>query len=148
MQHLCATLLTKNYFWKTKKFLFCVTGTGDWILPNSLSETFLMMCRSTSAISLWVSMQFFRNYRITKTAHIAWIFVGGNCLITRIITWRSVSRRELFNDKDNYMTVYHQMTNLMNNPDCPLIFYSIFVILILYLHVSKKCQDTYTPTAF
>ena len=29
-----------------------VTGAGDWILRNSLSETFLMMCRSTSAMAL------------------------------------------------------------------------------------------------
>ena len=48
-----------------------MTGAGDWILPNSLSEMFLMMCRSTSAISLLVSMQFFPNNRITLTAHIA-----------------------------------------------------------------------------
>ena len=47
-----------------------MTGAGDWILPNSLSETFLMMCRSTSAISLLVSMQFYPNYLITLTAHI------------------------------------------------------------------------------
>ena len=31
-----------------------VTGTGDWVLRNSLSETFLMMFRSTSSISLLV----------------------------------------------------------------------------------------------
>ncbi len=44
-----------------------VTGTGDWTLLNTLSETFLMMCRSTSAISLLVWMQFPPNYRITLT---------------------------------------------------------------------------------
>ena len=39
-----------------------------------------MMCRSTSEISLLVSMQFYPNYLITMTAHIAWsgsIFTGG-----------------------------------------------------------------------
>lgn len=40
-------------------------------MPTSLFETFLMMCRSTSALSPVVSMQFSPNYLITMTAHIA-----------------------------------------------------------------------------
>ena len=47
-----------------------MTGAGDWILRNSLSETCLMMCRSTSAISLLFSMQFYPHYLITMTTHI------------------------------------------------------------------------------
>ena len=42
----------KDYLFKKQKKCHCVTGTRDWILRNSLSETFVMMCRSTSAISL------------------------------------------------------------------------------------------------
>ena len=49
-----------------------VTGTGDWILLwISLSETLLMMRRSTFAISLLAWMQFFPNYLITLTWHLA-----------------------------------------------------------------------------
>jgi hypothetical protein len=36
------------------------------------------MCRSTSALSLFVSIQFFPNYRITMTAHITHTPRGGN----------------------------------------------------------------------
>ncbi len=42
-------------------------------MPTSLFETFLMMCRSTSALSPVVSMQFSPNYLITMTAHIAMV---------------------------------------------------------------------------
>ncbi len=70
--HLCLhSSLKKNPF-TFKKKIHCVTGGQDSISRNSLFETFLMMCRSTSDLSLLVSMQFFPNYRITLTAHIAW----------------------------------------------------------------------------
>jgi hypothetical protein len=45
--HVPVTVLSQ-----TVKKLHCVTGDRDWILRDSLSETFLMMCRSTSTISL------------------------------------------------------------------------------------------------
>jgi hypothetical protein len=63
--HLClhSSIKKKKFHW--------VTGGQDSISRNSLFETFLMMCRSTSDLSLLVSMQFFPNYRITLTAHIA-----------------------------------------------------------------------------
>ena len=49
-------------------------------MPKSLFETFLMMCRSTSALSPVVSMQFSPNYLITMTAHIA----GSNDAVSHI----------------------------------------------------------------
>ncbi len=42
----------------------------DQINRTSLFEVFLMMCRSTSDLSLLVWMQFFPNYRITLTCHL------------------------------------------------------------------------------
>ncbi len=42
----------KSIFQEKQKNSHCVTVYRDWILRDSLSETFLMMCRSTSAISL------------------------------------------------------------------------------------------------
>jgi hypothetical protein len=47
-----------------------VTGAGDSISWTSLSETFLIMCRSTSNLSLLVWMQFSPNYRITMKWHL------------------------------------------------------------------------------
>jgi hypothetical protein len=65
-------------FWDFLKNLFskkanshCGTGARDWILRDSLSETFLMMCRSTSAISLWVWIEFFLNCWIPLTVGLA-----------------------------------------------------------------------------
>ena len=49
-------------------------------MPTSLFETFLMMCRSTSALSPVVSMQFSPNYLITMTARIASVHVTGRQL--------------------------------------------------------------------
>ena len=60
--------------WKKKSSQF-VTGAGDWIMPTSLLETFLMMCRSTSTLSLLGSIEFFPNYWITMTVGLAWFRV-------------------------------------------------------------------------
>ncbi len=68
--HLCLHSSLKETPFTLKKKFHCVTGGQDSISRNSLFETFLMMCRSTSDLSLLVSMQFFPNYRITLTAHI------------------------------------------------------------------------------
>ncbi len=67
----------------------------------SLFETFLMMCRSTSELSLLVSMQFYPNYLITMTAHIAYsspLFLSSNsCLVltfsvTSSCVWFSLNK--------------------------------------------------------
>ncbi len=68
-------LLFAPLFWKSflvfqKKSHF-VKGARDSISRTSLFETVLMMCRSTSDLSLLVWMQFLPTYRITLTCHLA-----------------------------------------------------------------------------
>ena len=70
--HLLFTPLSTNSlftFWKKKSYY--VTGDRDSISRTSLFESFLMMCRSTSDLSLKVWMQFFPNYLIILTWHLA-----------------------------------------------------------------------------
>jgi hypothetical protein len=44
----------------------------DTIIRSSLSELFLIMCRSTSGLSLWVWIDFLPNYWITMTVGLAY----------------------------------------------------------------------------
>jgi hypothetical protein len=50
------------FFWGEEK-----KSPGDWIVSTSLLETFLMMCRSTSTLSLLVWIHFFPKCWITVT---------------------------------------------------------------------------------
>ncbi len=64
------TYMRKSFLVFQKKSHF-VTGARDSISRTSLFETVLMMCRSTSDLSLLVWMQFLPTYRITLTCHLA-----------------------------------------------------------------------------
>ncbi len=63
--------LPNPFLGRKKKFSHFVTAAGDWIVPTSLLETFLMMCRSTSALSLIVWIEFFHNCWMPLTVGLA-----------------------------------------------------------------------------
>ncbi len=63
--------MTTPLFWGAKKSSHFVTHTGDWIIPTSLLETFLMMCRSTSVLSPIVWIEFFPIYWMSLTVGLA-----------------------------------------------------------------------------
>ena len=70
-------------------------------MPTSLFETFLMMCRSTSALSPVVSMQFSPNYLITMTAHIAYYQAFWGVLIDMIVELLDLSIKPFDNQTES-----------------------------------------------
>ncbi len=81
----------KNIFLKKEVPKKNVTGARDSIVRTSLFETFLMMCHSTSELSLWVWMQFYQEPRITLTWHLATTSLEARYLYECRFDWLSLT---------------------------------------------------------
>jgi hypothetical protein len=100
----------------------------------SLLEVDTLMCRSICRLSKLVSMQFFPNYRITMTAHIA---LYGHVLGFRYMTCWSVTQLMRLNSRITGSPDFALVGILITNPS-GLLFH-ILSIMIFSLWLSVLC---------